>query len=351
MLAIEMKVLAMINELLNRCLNHETLSEHDAELLMSEIMLGRLTDSQIASFITLLRFRGETVDELVGFARAMRNMAEPFPLQTERTIDTCGTGGDGLSTFNISTATAIVLASMNIPVTKHGNRSVSSKTGSADVFEALGIDIQSTVTEAAEKLKRQSLCFMFAPLYHPSMKHVMKTRKELGFRSIFNLLGPLTNPAGAQHQLLGVNSRSTADQIGQVLNRLGTAHSIVVSGADGLDECAIHGKTYLVDVKAGETHSYVIQPEDYGLKQGSLSAIQVHSSYESAQLINQILLNEAPSEAIDIVVFNAGVALYAGDYVDSIQAGVDRTKAALLTKQSFTYLTSIQNENRGIKHA
>lgn len=347
----EMQVYAMIKAMLHRCLDNGTLSEQEAELLMGEIMHGRLADSQIASFMTLLRFRGETTDELVGFARAMRGMAEPFPIHLERTIDTCGTGGDGLGTFNISTATAIVLGSMNIPVTKHGNRSVSSKTGSADVFEALNIDIQTSVTEAANMLTEQSLCFMFAPLYHPSMKHVMKTRKELGFRSIFNLLGPLTNPAGAKHQLVGVNSRATADQFGHVLQRLGTTHSVVVSGADGLDECAIHGETYLVDVKQDEIHANTIKPEDVGFTRSSLASIRVQTPAESAALIHQVLRNEAPQAATNIVAFNAGVALYAGDYVSSIQVGVEEARRAIENGHSQLYLTSLQSKKRGIKHA
>ncbi|WP_054711733.1 anthranilate phosphoribosyltransferase [Bacillus sp. JCM 19041] len=341
----------MIKEILTKCLNHETLSEQESEQMMLEMMTGHLKESQVASLLTLMSFRGESVEEITGFARAMRRLSTKLPNRVEGTIDTCGTGGDGLNTFNVSTATAIVLASMNIPVAKHGNRSVSSKSGSADVLELLGIDIQATADSAATSLKQKALCFLFAPNYHQSMRHVANVRKEISFRTIFNILGPLTNPAEARYQLLGVYDEATAIKMGRALIQLGSEHSLLVTGADGLDECAIHGDTHVVEVSGKELITYRFSPEDVGLATGNLSDIQVNTPQESAKLIMDVFNGTAPNAASDIVALNAGAAMYARNDVKTIAEGVHHTKKAIESKQTLRYLELLTQSNRGRKHA
>ncbi|MBM7840162.1 anthranilate phosphoribosyltransferase [Alkalihalobacillus xiaoxiensis] len=341
----------MIKELIKKCISQQTLTEQEAKAVMLEMMSGTLADSQIASLLTIMRYRGETIEEITGFAKAMREVAQAFPLQNEGLIDTCGTGGDELGTFNISTATAIVLASLNVSVAKHGNRSVSSKSGSADVLEHLGIDIEAPLEQAAKMLEEQSLCFLYAPMYHQSMRHVSKARKEMGIRTIFNIVGPLTNPANADYQLLGVYDHEVAKKLGNSLIELGTTHSLLVTGADGLDECAIHGETKVVEVREKTLTTYRFVPEDMGLERGCLSELQVQSPAESAALIQAIFAGTAPQSARDIVCLNVGAALYARDLVDSIKSGVNKAKEALDSKRTLTFLTYLQQLDRGIKHA
>ncbi|WP_059105115.1 anthranilate phosphoribosyltransferase [Shouchella shacheensis] len=341
----------MIKEMLTKCMNHETLMEHEAEVLMNAIMNGEATPSQIASILTVLRFRGETADEITGFARGMRSFATALPHTLPGVIDTCGTGGDSLGTFNISTATALVLASLDVPVAKHGNRSVSSKSGSADVLEQLGVDIQSSSEEAAKQLATNHLCFLFAPLYHQSMKHAVSPRKEIGFRTIFNILGPLTNPARAQHQLIGVYDFDVAKKMGEALQRLGTKHALLVTGADGLDECAIHGETQVVEVREEELTTFTLSPKDVGLNRGRLEDIQVETPFESASLIRDILQNRANEAATSIVALNAGAALYAADRASSIAEGVHQAQKAIQQQQTLRYVERMQVEREGAKHA
>ncbi|KGA99139.1 anthranilate phosphoribosyltransferase [Alkalihalobacillus alcalophilus ATCC 27647 = CGMCC 1.3604] len=341
----------MLKRHLNACLNGETLSETSAEEVMNEIMNGLATPAQIASFITVMRFRGETVDEITGFARAMRSHSLMIPYNSEHLIDTCGTGGDSLRTFNISTTVALVLSSFGIKVAKHGNRAVSSKSGSADVLEHLGIDIQRTPDEAAKSLENHHLCFLFAPLYHQSMKHAVTPRKELGFRTIFNILGPLTNPAQAKHQLLGVYDVKMLDKMAEALQRLGTKHSLVVSGGEGLDECSITTFTDVVEIKGNERIRYQITPEQFGLTRGKLEEIQVHTPEESAKLILEVLQGKANVSSQNIVYLNAGVALYGADQVASIQEGVELVQKRVETGEVYEHFLQLQGERRESQHA
>ncbi|WP_088102204.1 anthranilate phosphoribosyltransferase [Halalkalibacter urbisdiaboli] len=334
----------MFKQQLSMCMEGKTLTEQEAEQLMNEIMTGQATASQIASLLTVLRFRGETVDEMAGFAKAMRQHSITIPHQLEGVVDTCGTGGDDLSTFNISTTTAIVLSAMGVKVAKHGNRAVSSKSGSADVLEKLGIEIQSTPEEAVNVLKEKNLCFLFAPLYHQSMKHAVVPRKEIGFRTVFNLLGPLTNPARAKHQLIGVYHADFAKKMAETLARLGTAHTLFVTGGEGLDECSITAPTSVVEVKGQEILSYTLTPEDVGLNYGKLEEIQVDTPEESAALIRLVLQGKANISAESIVVLNAGAALYAADKVDSIKAGVMAVKEAISSGKVYEHFLSLQNQ-------
>jgi anthranilate phosphoribosyltransferase len=324
----------MLKQLLHKCVDGYVLTEEEAYEAMMTIMSGEATASQIASFLSILRLRGETVDELTGFVRAMRSRMMALDYE-EEVIDTCGTGGDGASTFNISTAAAIVVSSLGVKVAKHGNRAVSSKSGSADVLEALRIGIQTTPEEAKKALKTKGLAFLFAPLYHSAMKHAALPRKEIGFRTVFNLIGPLANPARCKRQVIGVYSTQYAEKLAETLRRLGSEHVLFVTGKDGLDECSIAAETDVVELKHGEIHRFVITPEQYGLARGKLEHIQVHTVQQSAELLKAVMEGKANESATNIVIFNAGVALYAAGKAGTIDEGVEMAKEALMTKKAY----------------
>ncbi|MCH1624745.1 anthranilate phosphoribosyltransferase [Fredinandcohnia quinoae] len=338
----------MLKNLLNKCISGETLSETESYQVMDEIMSGRATSSQIASLLTILRFRGETIEEITGFARAMREHMLPLDYEDDQIIDTCGTGGDGTSTFNISTAAAIVVSSLGIRVAKHGNRAVSSNSGSADVLEHLGIEIQATKEQAKQALKERGLSFLFAPIYHSAMKHAVNPRREIGFRTVFNLLGPMANPAKCKKQVIGVFSISYAEKMAHALQKLGSEHVLFVTGRDGLDECSISAETDIVELKNGKISKFVLSPEDVGLQRGNLSDIQVSTANESAALLKDVLFGNANESAVNIVLFNAGVAIYISGRSSSIQNGVEIAKEAIksgLVRSHFEKLTIREVEN------
>jgi anthranilate phosphoribosyltransferase len=310
------------------------LTEEEAYEAMMVIMSGEATASQIASFLSILRLRGETVDELTGLAKAMRSRMMTLDYE-EEVIDTCGTGGDEASTFNISTAAAIVVSSLGVKVAKHGNRAVSSKSGSADVLEALHIDIQATPEEAKQALKTKGLAFLFAPLYHSAMKYAALPRKEIGFRTVFNLIGPLANPARCKRQVIGVYSTSYAEKLAETLHRLGSEHVLFVTGKDGLDECSISAETDVVELKHGEIRRFTIAPEQYGLTRGKLEHIQVRTVQQSAELLKAVMEGKANESATNIVILNAGVALYVAGKVATIREGVEMAKEAMMTKKAY----------------
>ncbi|MCM2674340.1 anthranilate phosphoribosyltransferase [Alkalicoccobacillus plakortidis] len=341
----------MFKQLLAKCAEGQHLLEDEAYVAMDLIMKDKVEVSQIASLISMMRLRGETVEELIGFTKAMRAHAVSIPHTLDVVLDTCGTGGDNLGTFNISTAVSFVAATAGVPVAKHGNRAVTSKSGSADVLEYLGIDIQKSPEAAAQALEQTGLSFLFAPLYHSSMKFAAPARKQIGFRTIFNLLGPMTNPAGADHQLIGVSGREHALKMGEAIRRLGTTHTVLVTGADNLDECSVHGSTQIVDVQNDEIHVYEITPEEVGIKPGLLAEIQVNSVQESANLIRRVFDGTANQSAISIVIFNAGVALYAANHVQSIQEGVALAKDLLQSNKVLNYTSERQPHQEGYKHA
>jgi anthranilate phosphoribosyltransferase len=318
----------MFKELLNKCITGDVLTEQEACSMMDTIMQGRATSSQIASLLSILRFRGETVDEMTGFTKSMRAHMTTLSYEYD-VIDTCGTGGDGASTFNISTASAIVASALGVKVAKHGNRAVSSKSGSADVLEELGIDIQETQEDAAIALNQHGMSFLFAPLYHKAMKHAVTPRKEIGFRTVFNLLGPLANPARSKRQVIGVFSTEYAEKMAYTLRNLGSEHVLFVTGRDGLDECSVSTATDVVELKNGEITRYVLEPEDVGLVKGHPDEIKVSTVKESATLIEAIFLNRANPSARNIVLFNSGVALYVGGRVKSISEGIELAKIAI----------------------
>lgn len=308
---------------LKKLVEGQHLDAAQAEAAMRQIMIGEATPAQIGAYLVALRMKGETVTEIAASARVMRALAEPVALPRERLIDIVGTGGDGASTFNVSTAASFVAAAAGARVAKHGNRSVSSKSGSADVLEAAGVDLGITPEQVAECVQRLGVGFMFAPRHHGAMKHAVTPRRELGLRTMFNLLGPLTNPAQAPRQLLGVFDRRWLRPIAEVMRELGSEHVLVVHADDGLDEFSIGAATSVVELNAGTISEYSVEPEDFDLERGSLDALRVNNASESLTLVRQALAGE-PGPASAIVALNAGAALYVAGVVATISAGVRR---------------------------
>ncbi|KGP90984.1 anthranilate phosphoribosyltransferase [Pontibacillus chungwhensis BH030062] len=341
----------MLKATLNRLLNEETLTEQEAFQIMDLIMQGEIGTEQLASFLSILRFRGETVEELLGFTKGMRKHMRTIQHSEEVVVDTCGTGGDGLSTFNISTAVAIVLASMDVKVAKHGNRKVSSASGSADVLEYLGVPVDTTAEQAAEMLETTGMTFLFAPNYHQAMKHAVTARRELGFRTAFNVLGPLSNPANARHQVIGIYDTSLGEKLAHTLHELGSEHVLLVTGKDGLDEFSIAEQTNVVELKEGVVTRTTVEPEQFGLKRGRLEDVQVKNSLESANLIQAIFEGTANESARDIVILNAGAGLYVGGRVSSIEEGVQEVQKALMNKTVHHYYQSLRHTLEGARYA
>jgi anthranilate phosphoribosyltransferase len=300
------------------------LSEPEMIAAFSEIMEGKATPAQIASFITALRMKGETVDEITGAAKTMREMASRIPVSgTGDLIDTCGTGGDNRNTFNISTTAAFVVSAAGVRVAKHGNRSITSRCGSADVMEELGIKVYLKPEDIGRCIDDIGIGFLFAPNLHGAMKHAFGPRKEIGIRTIFNMLGPLTNPAGANIQILGVYDGRITEMLAKVLNRLGTRRALVVHGLDGLDEITICAETVISELKNGEVSTYRIHPMDYGLPVRELGDIKGSTVKENAEIVLKVLKGEKGPYR-EIVLINAGAALMAADVVKSLKEGLKR---------------------------
>ena len=322
----------MILESLKKVVEREDLSAEEAFLTMDEIMSGKATDAQIAAFLTALRLKGETVAEITGFARAMREKVSPVKVggrveasisgtDREALVDTCGTGGDASNTFNISTATAFVVAGAGILVAKHGNRSVSSLCGSADVVEALGVNLELTPELVGKCIDEVGIGFLYAPLLHKAMKFVMPARREIRIRTVFNILGPLTNPAGASAQVVGVYQERLTEVLANVLNELGSRRAFVVHGLDGLDEISLSGESKVSEVREGRVRTYMVSPKDFGLTQAPLSALHGGNAAENAQIIKGLLTGETGPRR-DVVLMNASMAIVAGGKADDFQEGV-----------------------------
>lgn len=291
---------------------------------MDSIMTGQATPAQVAGLLVGLRVKGETVTEIAAAAEVMRGLASGVDLGSlEHTVDIVGTGGDASSTFNVSTTSMFVAAAAGCHVAKHGNRSVSSKSGAADVLEAAGLRLDLSPEQVARCVREVGVGFMFAPAHHGAMKHAIGPRRELGIRSIFNLLGPLTNPAGVPRQLLGVFAEHLLSPLAEVLQRLGASHVLVVHARDGLDEISIATRTDVAELKGGVVTRYSVAPEDFGLRSAALDRIRVENAAQSLELLTAVLDNQ-PGPARDIVVLNAGAAIYAADVVDSFAEGVRR---------------------------
>ncbi|WLR43735.1 anthranilate phosphoribosyltransferase [Bacillus carboniphilus] len=332
-----------MKNILNYVVEGNSLSKEQAIEVMNQMLLGDFCESQVASLLSMMRLRGETVEEMVGFATAMR--AHMLKIRgIDDVVDTCGTGGDGKSTFNISTAAAIVSSASGIIIAKHGNRAISSKSGSADVLEQLAIPIQSTIKEVKESLSKNNMSFLFAPYYHSSMKNVAQVRKSLGFRTVFNLLGPLANPANAKRQVVGVFSTSYAEKLAHVFKELGSSHVLIVTGQDGLDEISISAPTDIVELKNEKISRYTLSPEDVGLTKGEIDDLKVDSTAESASLIKQIFLGKANNSAKQIVAMNAGAAIYVSGKVASLKDGIDRAIYTIESGKAYQQLKNLQKE-------
>ncbi|MCC8351367.1 anthranilate phosphoribosyltransferase [Bacillus sp. AF23] len=311
-----------MNQFLQTCVDGKTLTAVEAEALMNMMMTAEMTPSEMGGILSILAHRGETAEELAGFVKAMRTHALTVD-GLHDVVDTCGTGGDGISTFNISTASAIVASAAGAKIAKHGNRSVSSKSGSADVLEELGIPIQTTPEEVRISIETNNMGFLFAPLYHSSMKHVAGTRKELGFRTIFNLLGPLSNPLRAKRQVIGVYSAEKAGLMASALEMFQPKHVLFAASRDGLDELSVTSPTDVIEIKDGERREYTVSPEDFGFKNGRLEDIQVQSPTESAHLIQNIFENKSSRSALYITAFNAGAAIYTAGIAETLKEGTE----------------------------
>jgi len=310
----------MIKEAIASLIAGQSLTEIEASAVMEEIMAGEATPAQFGAFVTALRLKGETVDEIVGLARTMRAKAVRISLNAPL-VDTCGTGGDGAGTFNISTAAAFVAAGAGLRVAKHGNRAMSSRCGSADVLEALGVRIDLSAENVRKCLEKVGMGFMFAPGFHPAMKYAAGPRREIGIRTVFNILGPLTNPAGAQAQVLGVADVSLLEKMATALQKLGCRHALVVHGEDGLDEMTITGNTLVCEVKNGSMTSYQINPEEIGLPRAGLDSLKGSDAAGNAACLRRILDGE-PGPPRDVVLLNAAGILLAGDKVKTLREGL-----------------------------
>jgi len=334
-----------IQQALQTLLNKQNLSATDMREVMRIIMTGQATDAQIAGFLIALRCKGETIDEIAAAVEVMRELASKVDVKGGHVIDTCGTGGDGANTFNISTTCAFVVAAAGGQVAKHGNRSVSSSCGSADLLEAAGVNLDLTIEQVARCVNDIGVGFLFAPKYHGAMKYTIAPRKEMAVRTLFNLLGPLSNPAGAPNQLIGVFAKEWVEPMAQVLKKLGSQHVLVVSADDGLDEISIAAQTNVAELKDGVVSTYTITPEAVGFKRASLQELAVTDAVSSLTMVKAVLDNQ-PGAARDIVALNAGAAIYAANITDSLLAGIDKAQEVLASgaaRAKFDALISYSN--------
>jgi len=321
-------------------MNHQDL-DHDSMIeTMRLIMTGEATPAQIGGFLIGLRMKGETVDEVAAAASVMRELATQVPVSGEHLVDTCGTGGDSSGSFNISTASAFVAAAAGAQVAKHGNRSVSSKSGSADVLEAAGVNLDLNAEQVAHCIKEIGVGFLFAPKHHSAMKHAIGPRKEMAVRTLFNVLGPLTNPASAPNQVLGVFDADWVEPLAEVLKKLGSRHVMVVHAVDGLDEISIASDTLVAELKDGKISLYQLSPEQFALPRNDLSTIRVDGSEESLAMIQSVLANEA-TPARDIVALNAGAAIYVAGITETLEAGVEKALAVIASGEAASRLEQL----------
>ncbi|WP_456415978.1 anthranilate phosphoribosyltransferase [Methanocaldococcus sp.] len=310
----------VITEALKKVVEFKDLDKNEAEEVMKEIMEGIAKPTQIAALLTALRMKGETIEEITSFAKVMREFSLKINPKVPKLLDTCGTGGDNLNTFNISTTTAFVV-SPYVPVAKHGNKSVSSKSGSADVLGALGVNLNVPLEKVKESIEKIGIGFLFAPNFHPAMKYATPVRRELGIRTVFNILGPLTNPANANYQLMGVYDENLTEKLSYVLKNLGLRGALVVHGS-GMDEITTVGRTKISELKNGKIRSYYIEPEDFGIKRSKLEDIKGGDAKENAKIIRNILEGEETGAKRDIVVLNSAFALYISEVANDVEEGI-----------------------------
>ena len=318
----------MIKEAIETVVNGRSLTFEQGAAVMEEIMIGEATPAQFAAFVTALRIKGETIDEIAALASIMQAKATPVQL-TPPVVDTCGTGGDGLCSFNISTTAAFIVAGAGLKVAKHGNRAMSSHCGSADVLEALGVRIELGAEAVAQCLEIVGIGFMFAPVFHPAMKYATAPRREIGIRTVFNILGPLTNPAKAKFQVIGVPSKELGERIAFVLHRLGTEHSLVVHGVDGMDEISISRKSLVWDVNQHRVlPPYEVSPDDFGFMKASMTQIKGGTARQNAKILRGILSGEVGARR-NIVIMNAAAALVAGNQASDLKEGASIAEQTL----------------------
>jgi anthranilate phosphoribosyltransferase len=327
---------------LHRFTQGESLTSEETAELFGRMMDGEVGDAMKAALLVALRMKGEAVSEIVGAATAMRRRVTRIPHHREGVIDTCGTGGDGRGTFNISTAAALVAAAAGAVVAKHGNRSVSSRSGSADVLAALGVRIEADAETAGRALDEVGIAFLFSPILHPAMREVMPVRRELGLRTVFNVLGPLTNPAGARRQLMGVYAAGLVEPIALVLRDLGAEHALVVHGDDGLDEITTTGPTHYCEVRAGEVRPGILDPEQLGIARARLADLEGGGPEDNAERMRRTFAHPAGALA-DITALNAGAALYVGGFAGSIADGLALARAALASGAAAAKLAQLRS--------
>jgi anthranilate phosphoribosyltransferase len=331
----------MIKEAISKVVKRVDLSEAEMVSVMNEAMTGSASPAQISSFITALRMKGETAEELTGAARVMRKKATQVDAGKGVIVDTCGTGGDESMTFNISTAAAFATSACALTVAKHGNKSVSSKSGSADVLKSLGVNIEAEVSRVEECFKEVGIGFLFAPLLHGAMKYAAPVRREIGIRTIFNLLGPLTNPAGAQYQVVGVYDPLLTDMIAKVLSNLGSIHAFVVCGEDGLDEITITDETRVTELKSGKIKTYHIKPEDFGFERCTLEELKGGNPDDNARIILDILEGKKGPQR-DVVLLNAAAAITAGGKARNLDEGVAFARGAIDSGEALKKLEALK---------
>ncbi|MGB6127500.1 MAG: anthranilate phosphoribosyltransferase [Psychrilyobacter sp.] len=328
-------------KIIDKLVSGRNLTESQMIYAMTEIMDGRVSEVCIASFLTALRMKGETSEEISGGAKVMREKAVQLDLGGGYTVDTCGTGGDGANTYNISTASAFVVAAGGVTVVKHGNRSVSSKSGSADVLEALDIKIDISTKKVKECIEKIGLGFLYAPTFHSSMKYAAPVRKELGFRTIFNMLGPLTNPAKANGQVLGVFNEELTELMAEAIKKIGTEHVLIVHGMDGMDEITVTDKTKVSELKDGKINSYYIKPEDFGIKRSDNKELKGGDPKENAQIIKEIFNGNIVGAKKDILILNSGAALYVGKKASSIKEGIEMARKIIESGKALSKLEEL----------
>lgn len=329
-------------DVLQQLLNRQDLTHAQMLDVMRQVMQGELTQAQIAGLLIGLRMKGETVEEISAAAQVMRELSTKVEIRdTAHLVDTCGTGGDGIQTFNVSTVSAFVAAAAGAKVAKHGGRSVSSTCGSADVLEALGVSVNLSPRQVADAVDRIGIGFMFAPNHHSAMKHAAPVRRELGVRTLFNLLGPMTNPAGAKRQVMGVFHKDLTGLLARVLQRLGSEHVMVVHGADGMDEISFTGDTYVAELKDGEVREYVINPARFGMPVQDVQTIRIKDAAESKAMVLAVLAGKT-GPARDIVLLNAGAAIYVSGVADSIEAGIAKAADVIDTGAAMKKLDQLK---------
>ena len=330
----------MIQDSIKQLISKKSLTKTQAQQVMNEIMSGEVTGSQFGAFVTSLMLKGETADEIAGLATSMREHSLKVSVNEKIILDTCGTGGDNSNTFNISTASGLILAGCGLKIAKHGNRAMSGKSGSADVLEQLGVNINLSPESVSKCIQETNFGFMFAQIFHPSMKFAAAPRKELGIKTVFNILGPLTNPANANHQIIGVYNPSVGNLMAEVLKILGSSRAMIVHSADGIDEISLWDKTKIWELKNNEISNYEITHEDFGLNKINISELKVSSPEESVKIIQNILSGEK-SAARDVALANAAAGLLIAGKVDSLIKGVEMAKKSIDSGNALNQLNKL----------